>query len=301
MNRRQYKSEADLKLLQEFNAAAIAETKGIGYVHPGDLPHRLFNGNKLFDPAEVMTIWEDRFGIAAWVLVSPRHEGYDAQVRPDLRTIGFERDILEYADNRTVELMRRHNIEGNRLSAEAYQSDALRAKLLTELGWELTERPAAVQNRKKLTNLSEPILPKGYTVRAVKGTEEAGAIAAVHAASFGSQWTTELYRKVMESPGYSADREYVVEAPDGVLAAFTVTWDDTVNSTGLFEPVGTHKDYRRLGLGKAVVQYGMKQMAARGMEFATVTNICDNNASKELYRACGFKPWHLLDDYSKSF
>ena len=92
MQRRPYQRDEDVALLQAFNAESIAPTGGCGYVHPGDIPHRLFNGNKYFDPGEVMTIWEDRSGVAAWVLVGPRHRGYDAQVRPDLRGGGFERD-----------------------------------------------------------------------------------------------------------------------------------------------------------------------------------------------------------------
>ena len=55
MIRRTYSGEADLKLLQDFNAAAIAATDHCGYLHPGDIPHHLFNGNHKYDPAEVMT------------------------------------------------------------------------------------------------------------------------------------------------------------------------------------------------------------------------------------------------------
>jgi hypothetical protein len=69
MRRRSYESDADVALLQAFNAESIASTGGCGYTHPGDIPHRLFNGNKYFEPAEVMTLWEDRLGVAAWVLV----------------------------------------------------------------------------------------------------------------------------------------------------------------------------------------------------------------------------------------
>ena len=83
--RRTYSGEADLKLLQDFNAAAIAVTDHCGYLHPGDIPHHLYNGNRYYDPTEVMTIWEDDQGVAAWLLVGPGHKTYTAQVRPDLR------------------------------------------------------------------------------------------------------------------------------------------------------------------------------------------------------------------------
>jgi ribosomal protein S18 acetylase RimI-like enzyme len=104
----------------------------------------------------------------------------------------------------------------------------------------------------------------------------------------------------MASPGYAPEREFIIEAPDGTFAAFTVTWHDRLNRTGLFEPVGTHKDHTRRGLGRALVLYGMRQMAGVGLEFASVVNESNNEASRELYKACGFKPWHELDGYSKS-
>ena len=73
MKRRCYHGDSDVELLQAFNAAAIAQSAGCGYLHPGDIPHRLFNGNKLFDPVEVLAIWEDKDRVAAWVLVGPHH------------------------------------------------------------------------------------------------------------------------------------------------------------------------------------------------------------------------------------
>jgi mycothiol synthase len=299
MKRRSYQGDSDIGLLQAFNAAAIAETAGCGYVHPGDIPHRLFNGNKLYDPGEVLTIWEDDAGVAAWVLVGPRHRGYAAQVRLDLRGTGFEREVLGYAENRTLHLMRRHRIEGDRIHGEAYRCDATRVELLTELGWVPDGEPPWVVNRSPLVDLAEPVVPDGYAIRAVRGLEEAAALAEVHAASFGSTWTPEMYRQVMESPGYEAERELIVETADGTFAAFTVTWHDQVNRTGLLEPVGTHPDHRRRGLGKALVLSAMRKMAADGMEYATVLNEGTNEASRDLYRACGFRPWRLLDGFAK--
>jgi RimJ/RimL family protein N-acetyltransferase len=35
------------------------------------------------------------------------------------------------------------------------------------------------------------------------------------------------------------------------------------------------------------------------MEFATVAHFGHNKAAGGLYRACGFKPWHMLDGYTK--
>ena len=43
----------------------------------------------------------------------------------------------------------------------------------------------------------------------------------------------------------------------------------------------------------------MHHMKAAGMDYATVANEGTNEASRELYKACGFKPWHFIEDYSK--
>ncbi len=299
MMRRTYTGEADLKLLQDFNAAAIAVTEHCGYLHPGDIPHHIYNGNKYYDPVELMTIWEDDQGVAAWLLGDPRHKSYDAQVRPDLRGGDFERQVLEYADESIVELMRRYEIPGNCIYADAFRGDTARSELLAALGWEPDNALPYVLNRTEIRSVEVPALPEGYSFRSAKGVQDAAALAAVHNACFKVNWTPELYRYVMESPGYAPGRELVIQASDGTFVAFTVTWYDHLNRTGLFEPVGTHKDHRRRGFGRAIMMYGMQQMAAAGMEFATVAHFGDNKAARGLYQACGFKPWHLLDGYTK--
>ena len=170
---------------------------------------------------------------------------------------------------------------------------------MAESGWVRDGDPPWVLNRISLTDLAEPALPEGYAVRAATGVEDAAGLAEVHRASFGVPWTPEIYRKVMESPGYAAEREFVVVAPDGTFAAFTVTWHDPVNRIGLFEPVGTHSDHRRKGLGKALLLTVLRHMTTVGMEYAEVVNQGTNEASRSLYLSCGFRPWHHIDSYEK--
>jgi ribosomal protein S18 acetylase RimI-like enzyme len=299
MQRRSYRGASDVERLQAFTAAAFAETDGCGFLHPGDLPHRLFSGNKLFEPAEVLTIWERGGEVAAWVLASPRHRGYDAQVRPDLRSPSFEREILEYAEAETLRLMAHHGYEGD-LAGWVYRGDTVREEVLSELGWAVSGDPPEVLNRRTLEGVEEAVVPDGYLIRAVQGLEDAGALAEVHAAAFGSTWTPESYGELMQTPGYAAEREVVVESPGGGLAAFTVTWHDHVNGTGYFEPVGTHPDHQRMGLGTALLRFGMRAMADAGLRFALVANAGTNEASCALYRSVGFRSWHLIDGYTKA-
>ncbi len=300
MKRRAYWDARDLELLQAFNAGAIADTKGCGYLHPGDIAHHIFNGNKYYNPPDLLSIWEDEHGVAAWVLAQPRHRSFDAQIRPNLRGSEFARDIYEYAERRTIELMREHKIEGDEIEFEAWQCDRATGKLLEELGWEPVADALWTVNRIGLKDAPVSPIPSGYAIRAVRGTEESAAVAEAHLSAFPSaNWTPELYRYVMESPGYAPERELVVEASDGTLAAFTMIWHDPINRTGLFEPVGTHAEHRRRGLAKALLAFAMGRMAEAGMEHAIVVNSPSNEAAQSLYRSCGFKPWRLIDDYTK--
>jgi len=294
-----YTGKADLKLLQDFNAAAIAVTDHCGYLHPGDIPHHIYNGNKHYDPIELITLWEDDKGLAAWLLADPSHKSFDAQLRPDLRGNDLEWEVLELAYERTAELMQKHNVESDYMYADAFRGDTARIKLLTSLGWKPDSELPYVLNRTEIKSINVPALPDGYSFRTANGVEDAAALAEIHNASFGPIWTPKLYRQVMESPGYEPERELVIQAPDGTFVAFSIIWFDHFNRTGLFEPVGTHKDHQRRGFGRAIILYGMQQMAFDGMEFATVAQFGDNEAARGLYQSCGLKPWHLLDSYKK--
>jgi ribosomal protein S18 acetylase RimI-like enzyme len=94
--------------------------------------------------------------------------------------------------------------------------------------------------------------------------------ASAHANSFNpSKMTPDYYRGFMQAPGYDPDLDTVVVAPDGRFAAFTMGWIDPANRVGTFEPVGTHREFQRRGLGKAALLEGMRRLQARDM-MATV-------------------------------
>ena len=301
MRRRSYAGGSDVARLQRFNAESIAATGGCGYLHPGDIVHHLFFGNKLFDPADLTTIWEDGSGVAAWVLAHPTFKAYDIQIRHDLRGGTFEREVLEYADVRIGEVMKANGVESDSIVGDAFRCDLARIELMAEAGWKRDEDPPYIINRARIADVPEPEIPTGYTIRPVAGVEEVAAVTAVHQAAFpGAAWTEEQYRHVMESPGYDPARELVAVAPDGTFAAFAVTWYDELNRTGLMEGVGTHVDHRRIGLGRAIVRFAAHHMATvGGMEYATVANSESNTASSALYRSAGFEPWHVIDGYIK--
>ena len=267
MKRRAFSGSVDAERLQAFTARCIKENGRAGMLHPGDVAHHIYNGLRRDDPYELVHLWEDQSGeIRAWTLLDPERSGHDPQIDASIREhdTDFETEVNTWSEESLLALMKQRNVESSFIETDAAETDATRISILESLGWEQTDDETLMLTRRSLEHLKPVELPDGYRVRTVRGVEEAGPVAELHAAGFGSSWTPELYARVMTSPGYSPDREFIVEAPNGDLAAFCVTWPDVINRVGLFEPVAVHPDYRRLGLGRAVMRAGMVPDATVG-------------------------------------
>jgi GNAT superfamily N-acetyltransferase len=85
-----------------------------------------------------------------------------------------------------------------------------------------------------------------------------------------SSYTAQAYEDLRQTAAYRDDLHVLVEAPDGTMAASTIMWLEEANKTVEFEPVGTHPDYRRLGLALAMMLHGMHRARAAGAIHATV-------------------------------
>lgn len=299
MKSRAYAGPADVAALQRFMAETWAATDGLGCLHPGDIPHHLFSGNKLFDPPDFCTIWEDDDGIAAFLLANATFKMNDLQIRADLRTPEIVHDLVAHGESELLRLMSLHGIEANEIYADCDEQDEVLTSVLGDLGYVKSDDAPWVVNRADLSDLADPDIPEGFTIRQVESLDEADDLALVHSASFGSTWTEETYRTLMQTPGYAIEHEWVAIAPDGEYAAFTVTWRDHLNQTGLFEPVGTHENHRRIGLGKALLLTVLHAMADEGLDYGIVCNSGTNPAAAGLYQSAGFRPWRFTNDWVK--
>ncbi len=146
-------------------------------------------------------------------------------------------------------------------------------------------------NERNLTDVEQPVLPDGFRFRTA---DEAGPEAAVQAhvdAWAPSTYTAEAYQGVRQAAGYRGDLHVLVEAPDGTMASSTIMWLDEANRTVEFEPVGTHPDYRRLGLGRAMLLHGMRLARPAGATHATVACLGapGHPRARGLYYGVGFR------------
>jgi predicted N-acetyltransferase YhbS len=103
------------------------------------------------------------------------------------------------------------------------------------------------------------------------------------------------YQELQRAPDYRKDLDLYVVSPEVGYVAFCIVWYDEVNGLGILEPVGTHPDYRGLGLGREVVLEGIRRAAALG-----ATRVCVGSGQR-FYEAIGFQKKYVSYRWTKKF
>jgi ribosomal protein S18 acetylase RimI-like enzyme len=134
-----------------------------------------------------------------------------------------------------------------------------------------------------------PALLPGYTVRALRGPEEAAARSAAHVAAF-PDWPMDAakHQRAMQSATYQLERDIVATAPDGAIVAVIIAWYDPALRMGLFEPIGCHPAHQRRGLATACIVEGLQRLKEAGAEVAVVCGWRDDSEGSRLYAKLGF-------------
>ncbi|GAA3566459.1 hypothetical protein GCM10022222_57920 [Amycolatopsis ultiminotia] len=146
-------------------------------------------------------------------------------------------------------------------------------------------------NVRELTDLPDPVLPAGFRFRTAEDVSVADAVE-VHRAAWPSPGLTEAaFERVRRTWPYRADLHVLIEAPEGALAATAIIWLDDVTGVAEFEPVGTHRQFRRQGLGTALQLHGMHRARAAGANRMLVACLGApaHPAARNLYHGVGFR------------
>jgi mycothiol synthase len=274
------------------------------YVHTGDLSWWMFYDDD--DPAhwqEHIFLWEHDGHPCGWSLIDPDWCSFDVYLLPGMRGSKEETYILDWTIHNLTETVR--GLAGHQIRTMwVSEHDQDQIDRLSRRGFTQDESFMWYMEHPLNASIPELRLPSNYLVRHIQGEAEIYPRAAASYNAFGSSRHFEeywpRYQRFMQSPVYNPDFDLVTEAPDGQFASFCIIWPDPVNRIGLFEPVGTHTQFQRKGLGVAVVTEGLRTLKACGMSRAMVCAEHDNPASLQLYQAVGFEIKHKLLTYIKS-
>ena len=240
-------------------------------------------------------IWEEDGGAAAWGWIfEPSTSTLSATAtRSEPATLIWQTHpsrpelldpVLDWFEAETAGVERQ-------TSARPALEDAI--ERLRHHGYERdSEAPWGLLNVRDLVEIEAPNLPDGYRLKTMREIADVPKWVAVHRASWApSKMTEAKYRGAMGTPPFRDDLDFAVEAADGTLVASAIGWYDEENHVGEFEPVGTHPDYRRRGMARALMLFGLRRFRAAGAERVVVGCRGDDEYAipKRLYESVGFR------------
>jgi ribosomal protein S18 acetylase RimI-like enzyme len=182
-------------------------------------------------------------------------------------------------------------VEGT-LVTSALPEDAAAIQALKGRGYaEVEGGPWFAHLARDLDGIARPDVPAGFTLRTVGPGELESRVDAHRSAFEPSRVTVESYRNVTAAWPYRPELDCIAVAPDGRVASYVLVWYDDANRVGELEPVGTHQDFRRLGLARAVSLDALRRLREAGAERAIVLCRGDDAypAPKRLYESVGFR------------
>ena len=261
----------DLPALQGVLSKALAEPDTRYIAHPGDLAWWIHH----VDPRWNLTVW--RQGESAILVLEETRGEISVFTKQGVSRVG----LIEWAQRRLGGTGEVGWVADTDVELIAYLKTENYSPVHTERDyeWDLLNR-----------QIPEPALPEGWSLRTVRGEEEADNRRAASHAAFESTFEPaahlDRYLSFMRSSVYDKERDLVAVAPDGRIAAFMIWWPDS-SGIAQIEPFGTHPDFRRQGIGRALIHFGLLRMREAGMRITRVGTDEPRKAT-EFYEGVGF-------------
>lgn len=263
----------DMGLIQGILSDGLADAGDRYYIHPGDFAWWIYHDDPRH-PDHLSTWVQGDSGFITIDSLSPcevnvfTRPGIDRMplVRWAQRRLGDEGDVGWVS-------------EADIGMTGALESDGYRpVHTHRSYRWDLTG------------DIPTPEIPPGWSLRPVAGEDEANARRAASHAAFESTMPSamhlERYLRFMRSPVYVPDRDLVAVSPDGRVASFMIWWGDDSGHAQI-EPFGTHPDFQRQGIGRALIYHGLARMKAARMHTARVVTD-ESRDGPSFYEGVGF-------------
>jgi len=297
-----FSGENDLDAMAELVHQFPAEN-----LHVVDLPYRL--SSWAFGFSDNVRLWRDEQDhLIAWAVLQIPFWTFDYAIHPEFQQ-ELHPQILKWADAQAQKTV--NTPSGHPSWFVAVRDDQIdRIRDLEQAGFESQADVGENSWSQVLVSHSMQIpndinLPEGFQIRPLKGADEVAAYVNLHRAVFESKSMTVKWRKhTLERPEYIPDLDLVTVAPNNQLAAFCICWlarDGNGNTSGQIEPMGVHVDYRKLGLGGAILGEGLRRLSAKGATHIYVHTDNYRNAAFNLYTSSGFQVMHDILIYRKNY
>lgn len=251
--------------------------------------------------ARPVQLWETKSGQLLGFVLPEGHGDAHLNLHPDFRRL--EDEMIAWAETHLSAPS--DDSDGRNLEIYVCEYDVLRQQLLAGRGFRKTGDWGMIRRMHLGEQLLErPAIHEGYSLRTTHpdDMEDCQRIADLLNAAFGRTFHNvhEYYNFCRLAPCFRQELDLVSVAPDGSFAAYVGIPYDETNRRGIFEPVCTHPDHQRKGLGKALMQEGLLRLKAMGAVDVTV-DTGDMTPANRLYDSLGFTEAYQGFSWQKMF
>jgi GNAT superfamily N-acetyltransferase len=231
-----------------------------------------------------MRLWEAEGGELSGAVLFANDHSAALVCNPDRREI--VEPMLDWAETHYGE----NGTASKPLGIEAWASNAFLEQLLRSRAY-VQPREHYIHRQKLLADdRAEPVtLPEGFAVKAI---ETLGELEAFHRAVetvFNFEDSVEVYRILQQAPSYVPELDLILLSAEREIAAFCTIWLDRASGVAEFEPVGTVPQYRKQGLGAALLADASNRLRSAGCKKATVFSWSESVAANRLYAGAGLQ------------
>lgn len=116
----------------------------------------------------------------------------------------------------------------------------------------------------------------------------------------GAMITKDRFEKYLNTEDSKHVLDFVVVSKEvGNLMGYYSWWLDEKSNTAMLNPVACISEYRKKGISRKAILYGLNILKEHGFEYAYVDTSADNEAAIGLYSSVGFKKCIDVITYSK--
>jgi len=243
---------------------------------------------------EYIKIWENTDDadsssfteILAVTLLKPSGDCW-IQIHPNYRYL--EKKIVLWLEKQRRKIKSDKN-DKSELRFRVDETDEKRIALMTELGYE--NLGLAEYNRRRPIDapIPEYQLPEGFSIRSADIEKDFIQYKKVQSSVFPhcNSMTEERLKLYATASFYNTDLDLVAVNRHGYFAAFCTVRMDPVSRMAELEPVGTHPNYRKLGLAKSVIFEGLRRVQKYHPSSMCILGAAASEAANRLYESVGF-------------
>jgi len=260
----------------------------------------------LLDPTRDVSLWEDqhqRLVGSGWLGDTTSGDPFDiilrTQLHPDVDAIDVTAKIIAWAEERSRNIAHLRGAHAM-LCIKVDEDDTEQRALLEHQGFSV-QRQFLMMEYSLSSPLPAPVFPPGFEFCLANRERDAKACVDIYNESFHDHWnhhplTVERLTYQFSDPNYCEDLNVAIKNADGVFVAFGYGIIDpeenrrTQRKVGWMLVGGTRQEYRKQGIFRSILHYGLYQLQQAGMEVACLyVDASHRIGLPQIYEAEGFR------------